>query len=60
MKKLYNTQTVKLRYSYTLFFFLREEEEMKESEIKQKEMEKQAIFDALPSWKKRLILEKRS
>ena len=33
---------------------------MKENEITVKEMEKQAIFDALPSWKKRLILEKRS
>ena len=31
---------------------------MKKNEIKQREIEKQAIFDALPGWKKRLLLEK--
>ena len=38
----------------------REQEESKVSEVKQKEKEKQNIFDALPEWKKRLLLERKS
>ena len=35
-------------------------EDIRRNEVKQKEKEKQEIFDALPGWKKRLILENKS
>ena len=38
----------------------REQENKTMVEVKQKEKEKQDIFDALPEWKKRLLLEKKS
>ena len=40
--------------------YCREVENIKKNEQKQKEKEKQAIFDALPEWKKRLLMEKKS
>ena len=40
--------------------YCREVENVKKNEIKQKDKEKQAIFDALPEWKKRLLMEKKS
>jgi hypothetical protein len=43
-----------------LFQSDREQENKTMVEVKQKEKEKQDIFDALPEWKKRLLLEKKS
>ena len=45
---------------YASLFSCRAVEKIIKKEVKQKEKEKQAIFDALPDWKKRLMLEKSS